>query len=282
MLENGKMGCLRRVFEVIFGHNVINRHFFRGILRHFFSLIRGLRPANLDCRNTSGNDICCLGRSMIEMLGILAIIGVLSVGGIAGYSKAMEKFKTNQVIEQIVMVISNITTVFANEKSFSKIGELTQNSCMSKHTSDSVFQLLKSTNVFSDKDIKNEKIVNAFGGEVVIEMGVFGSDEIGDSHKTLIMTLTNLPKEACITIGTKDWGTELFAIALASGWNLLGAFNVCDCLTFMDASYEEVGMSVVDACFLDGVISNPIPPEIAARGCKCSSNTCLIQMAFRL
>ena len=31
------------------------------------------------------------GRSMIEMLGVLAIIGVLSVGGIAGYSKAMMK-----------------------------------------------------------------------------------------------------------------------------------------------------------------------------------------------
>ncbi|MBS6473139.1 MAG: hypothetical protein KH347_02690 [Acetobacter sp.] len=29
------------------------------------------------------------GRSMIEMLGVLAIIGVLSVGGIAGYSQAM-------------------------------------------------------------------------------------------------------------------------------------------------------------------------------------------------
>ena len=36
MLENGKMGLLRRVFEVIFGHNVINRHFLRGICRHFF------------------------------------------------------------------------------------------------------------------------------------------------------------------------------------------------------------------------------------------------------
>ena len=50
MLENGKMGLLRRVFEVICGHNVINRHFLSGILRHFFSLIRGLRPANLDPR----------------------------------------------------------------------------------------------------------------------------------------------------------------------------------------------------------------------------------------
>ena len=41
------------------------------------------------------------GRSMIEMLGVLAIVGVLSVGGIAGYSKAMAKFKTNKVIDQI-------------------------------------------------------------------------------------------------------------------------------------------------------------------------------------
>ena len=36
------------------------------------------------------------GRSMVEMLGVLAIIGVLSVGGIAGYSKAMTKFKINK------------------------------------------------------------------------------------------------------------------------------------------------------------------------------------------
>ena len=33
------------------------------------------------------------GRSMIEMLGVLAIIGVLSVGGISGYSRAMAKYK---------------------------------------------------------------------------------------------------------------------------------------------------------------------------------------------
>ena len=34
------------------------------------------------------------GRSMVEMLGVLAIIGVLSVGAIAGYSKAMEELPT--------------------------------------------------------------------------------------------------------------------------------------------------------------------------------------------
>ena len=40
------------------------------------------------------------GRSMIEMLGVLAIIAVLTVGGIAGYSKAMEKWKVNQLISE--------------------------------------------------------------------------------------------------------------------------------------------------------------------------------------
>ncbi len=37
------------------------------------------------------------GRSMVEMLGVLAIIGVLSVGGIAGYKTAIETIRINHV-----------------------------------------------------------------------------------------------------------------------------------------------------------------------------------------
>lgn len=47
-----------------------------------------------------------LGRSMVEMLGVLAIIGVLSVGAIAGYSKAMMKYKLNKQSEQISTLLS--------------------------------------------------------------------------------------------------------------------------------------------------------------------------------
>ena len=39
------------------------------------------------------------GRSMVEMLGVLAIIGVLSVGGIAGYSISMRKHRANAIID---------------------------------------------------------------------------------------------------------------------------------------------------------------------------------------
>ena len=39
------------------------------------------------------------GRSMVEMLGVLAIIGVLSIGGIAGYTMAMNRYKANQLLD---------------------------------------------------------------------------------------------------------------------------------------------------------------------------------------
>ena len=41
------------------------------------------------------------GRSMVEMLGVLAIIGVLSVGGIAGYSLSMRRHRANQIMDAI-------------------------------------------------------------------------------------------------------------------------------------------------------------------------------------
>ena len=41
------------------------------------------------------------GRSMVEMLGTLAIIGVLSIGGIAGYSYGMDKHRCNQTMRDI-------------------------------------------------------------------------------------------------------------------------------------------------------------------------------------
>ena len=41
------------------------------------------------------------GRSMVEMLGTLAIIGVLSIGGIAGYSYGMDKYRANTIINDV-------------------------------------------------------------------------------------------------------------------------------------------------------------------------------------
>ena len=71
-----------------------------------------------DYRVKPDNDSFCTGRSMVEMLGVLAIIGVLSVGAIAGYSKAMMKYKLNKYSEQMNTVIN---AVARNVHSFDNI-----------------------------------------------------------------------------------------------------------------------------------------------------------------
>ena len=41
------------------------------------------------------------GRSMVEMLGVLAIMGVLAIGGIAGYRYAMDKYNANEILNEV-------------------------------------------------------------------------------------------------------------------------------------------------------------------------------------
>ena len=43
---------------------------------------------------------------------ILVLIGVI-IGGIAGYSKDMNKFKTNKVADNVSMIVANIKTLYA-------------------------------------------------------------------------------------------------------------------------------------------------------------------------
>ena len=75
------------------------------IVSHLFSSVLSVILRRKRSELSTGN---CTGRSMIEMLGVLAIIGVLSVGGIAGYSKAMEKFKINKMIDEYSYLINGL------------------------------------------------------------------------------------------------------------------------------------------------------------------------------
>lgn len=50
------------------------------------------------------------GRTMVEMLGVLAIIGILSVGGVLGYRYAMNLHKANQIIYDVSMGMKLVST----------------------------------------------------------------------------------------------------------------------------------------------------------------------------
>ncbi|MCP4393805.1 MAG: hypothetical protein GY804_06010 [Alphaproteobacteria bacterium] len=61
------------------------------------------------------------GRSMVEMLGVLAIVGVLSVGALAGYSSAMITYKANESIQEIRELIINIKSLYEDQSNYAGI-----------------------------------------------------------------------------------------------------------------------------------------------------------------
>ena len=67
------------------------------------------------------------GRSMVEMLGVLAIIGVLSVGGIAGYTTAMNKHRANQILNGASVRAIVVSTQIQRGATAPTLGEFTDN-----------------------------------------------------------------------------------------------------------------------------------------------------------
>ncbi len=131
------------------------------------------------------------GRSMVEMLGVLAIIGVLSVGGIAGYSKAMAKYKVNQALEQASTLMVNIRSVFANQTSFTDA------------TTANVIALGIPTG-----DMLNAAgngMINPFNGAITVNPG--GAVNGYAANETFTITYGGLDTNACQTIALADWGS---------------------------------------------------------------------------
>ncbi len=63
-----------------------------------------------------GSRITQSGRSMVEILGVLAIIGVLSIGGIAGYNYGMNQYRANETINDVNMrMIDVMNQVYQNK-----------------------------------------------------------------------------------------------------------------------------------------------------------------------
>ena len=131
------------------------------------------------------------GRSMVEMLGVLAIIGVLSVGGIAGYSKAMNKYKINKTTDQVSMLVANIRTLFSSQGNYDGL----TNQQAKK------FGVVPNDMYTNDS---NSVITNAFGGAVNI---LAAGGRAGGDNEAFIVEYNGLSAEACVTIATGDWGS---------------------------------------------------------------------------
>jgi len=164
------------------------------------------------------------GRSMIEMLGVLAIIGVLSVGGIAGYSKAMAKFRANKTIDQVSHIVANVRILFGSQKNYKDLAT---------DSSTNVPSLMYKAHVFPDEMLggtAGDEMTwadwnNAYGGSVnlysasrfAIENGS-GQNDATKAHKAFIIVFGGIPKEACVDLASQNWdassGSGLIAFSI--------------------------------------------------------------------
>ena len=200
------------------------------------------------------------GRSMIEMLGVLAIVGVLSVGGIAGYSKAMEKFKINKTIDQVSHLVANIRTLYSQQTTYEGLDENTA---------------IEMGVIPAGLTSGTNDIINPFNGQVRIM-----NTDSGDSF---MVNFTNLPKEACVTLATNDWGSESSSglIAIGVGYNSFTGPQYsysgnCDNYDKYDTTVKTI------ACPGDKNNPTPINVATAANACsQCGEYGCSISWVFK-
>ncbi len=144
-----------------------------------------LAESRHDCKCGSATQS---GRSMIEMLGVLAIIGVLSVGGIAGYSKAMTKYRINKTIEQITLIAGNIRSFFAPQGNYAGL-----------NSGETGKAIIKKAKLVPDEMWDGDYIKDVWGNNVNITGG--------GKYFSIDFTLSSgaIPVEACIELVTQDW-----------------------------------------------------------------------------
>lgn len=191
------------------------------------------------------------GRSMIEMLGVLAIIGVLSVGGIAGYSQAMNKFKVSKTTDQIQTLVTNIRTLTASQRNYTlvdnptilqKMGALTDEMC-------------------SDTTCSASNMVNPYGGAITMKAYSTG-------NKHFFIAYKGLPASACVSLATQAWGDS------SSGLEAVQATNGD---TVADPDALPTGASSTGVVLTSrSADPNPMQYVDASAGCGSASNAAVI------
>ena len=130
------------------------------------------------------------GRSMVEMLGVLAIIGVLSVGAISGYSKAMMKYKLNKQTEQIGSILDYVNIHLDDFK-------------RSKTTIPAgMISLFKKLNIIPQEMIHNNRddvIFDAFGSSIDLLNYTIGD---GKYYFEFRLYINKGQKESCMNLFT--------------------------------------------------------------------------------
>lgn len=217
------------------------------------------------------------GRSMIEIIGVLAIIGVLSVGALAGYSAAMEKNKANKIVDEVSNLVANIHSIYPN----------------SDYKDISLEHLVKLNAVVfvpANAKITSVRMTNRLGGYLMLEAAYTPEAELynkyNDYHKTRTINViyTGMTESLCNKIATYDWtDPNLVGMMIGADSRITGSI-ANDCLKTTPVD-KNGNLKNEDQCFAAVHDTNgiPITPSKAATACNLCAQTsnCFVAWKFR-
>ena len=194
------------------------------------------------------------GRSMVEMLGVLAIIGVLSVGAISGYSKAMFKYKLNKHAEQMNTVINavarnvhsfdNIKTQTNVTPYFIKMGEI-PTEMVKSNDNNYVYDIFGQQWQVSKSYNGSRPFIYLASFHIAGSSFLFSTDSLAICQNTLNIAKENSDNISGITVETND------AAAYIVGKNCDDQNDDClknltlDYIYTLCAEYEKSGIAVL-------------------------------------
>ena len=143
------------------------------------------------------------GRSMIEMIAVLAIIGIITVGAIAGINQGFVKYRTSKTFTEINAINQGIYGMY---KYFRKYP-------LALNWDDA-----RDSNVFpSGCEVDEDRAFNPFGGEYTVNFGRIQIDDstgepvfanVTDEADVEVMQIcaSGMPEAACEELQNMTWG----------------------------------------------------------------------------
>ena len=135
------------------------------------------------------------GLSLIESAMVLALAATVTAGVMFYYQSASDSNKTQAAISEVMSATSAINGLYVGQPNYNGLKA----------------DVLLNSSAIPDnyKDKTGKKITNPFGGDLTV------TPATGNQGYGYQLTLTGLPKSACISLGTLNLGTSAAAYAIA-------------------------------------------------------------------
>lgn len=132
------------------------------------------------------------GRTMIEVIGVLAIITAVTIALTKMVNKMHDRFKISQITQEITDLRKNVSNRYVANGDYTGITDAD----------------IISGKVAPSEMVDGDKLVHAYNGDVEI---------IGD-HDSYKITFSSIPHSACVELALMNWNfngsTDLFEIKI--------------------------------------------------------------------